>query len=139
MSKIIFYKGANQHSVSAGPNSRVVLNPGQNVVPAETWDEIVKVSEKLAKKTGKRSGVLHLMDENLIKIIGEGGEDFDFEGLNQKDAIEIIGTEISIDKLDEYYIVESDGKNRQKVIEAIDSQIETIKKADQSDADSNKS
>ena len=141
MSLIVFYKGANQHSVSAGPEHRVVLNPGQNVVEKEVWDKIVSVQEKLAKKSGKRTGVLHLIDEKLVKVIGEGeeDEDFSFDSLNQKDAIDLIGTEASIDNLDEYYIVEADGKNRPKVIEAIDAQIEKIKKADQSDADLNKS
>lgn len=138
---VVFYKGANQHSISAGPDDRVVLNPGQNIVAEETWNKIVSVQEKIAKKTGKRSGVLFLMDEDLIKVIGSGedGESFSFEDLNQKDALDVISTEISVDKLDEYYIMESDGKNRAKVLEAIDKQLEVIKKAEKTDADSNKS
>lgn len=137
MTIIVFYKGANQHSVSAGATDRVVLNPGQNVVAKAVWEKIVSVQEKIAKKSGVRSGVLHLMDEGLIKIIGDN--DVSFGDLNQKDAIEIINSESVLDNLDEYYITEDDGKNRAKVIEAIDKQIEKIKKADQEDADSNKS
>ena len=49
---------------------------------------------------------------------------------SQKDAIELIGIEISVDKLETLYVTESDNKNREKVLAAIDSQIEKIKKAD---------
>lgn len=130
---VVFYKGANQHSVSAGPGDRVVLNPGQNVVIEETWNKIVKHSEKEKKENGKATGVCLLIEEDLVKIFGEGEDEngVDYEKLNQKDAIELIKTEISIDKLETLFVTESDNKNREKVLTAIETQIETLKKADQ--------
>jgi len=96
---VIFYKGANQHSVSAGPTDRIVLNPGQNVVDEEMWNKIVSMSEKEMKANkGRATGVCRLLEEELVKVFGEGEESgVDFEKLNQKDAIELIGSEISIE------------------------------------------
>jgi len=107
---VIFYKGANQHSVSAGPTDRIVLNPGQNVVDEEMWNKIVSMSEKEMKANkGRATGVCRLLEEELVKVFGEGEESgVDFEKLNQKDA----------------------DKNREKVLAAIDKQIDKLKKAD---------
>ena len=129
---VIFYKGANQHSVSAGPSDKVVLNPGQNVVDEATWGKIVSTSEKEMKKNKRASGVCRLMEEGLVKVFGEGEDEsgVDFEKLNQKDAIELIDSEIDIETLETYYVTESDDKNREKVLDAIEKQIEKLKKAD---------
>ena len=128
---IIFYKGANQHSVSAGPGDRVVLNPGQNVVNEATWNKIVKHSEKEKKENKRASGVCRLIEDGMVRVFGEGEESgVDYEKLNQKDAIELINTEISVEKLEDLYVVESDDKNREKVLTAIDKQIDKLKKAD---------
>lgn len=127
----VFYKGANQHSISAGPTDRVVLNPGQNVVDEDVWNKIVETSEKEMKANkGRASGVCRLLEEGLVKVFGEGDEGVDFEKLNQKDAIELIGSEISIEVLEDLYVTESDDKNREKVLTAIDKQIDKLKKAD---------
>ena len=136
---IIYYKGANQHSVSAGPEHRTVLNPGQNVVDDEIWNKIVECAHKEQKneKRKTKGGVLHLIEEGNIKIRESTmtGQELDIGALNQKDALELVDGETSTENLVTFLKQEKGGKTRPKVVGALESKILKIEEAEVADAE----
>lgn len=136
---IIYYKGANQHSVSAGPAHRTVLNPGQNVVDDEIWNKIVESAHKEQKneKSKTKGGVLHLMEEGKIKILESAmtGQELDIGALNQKDALELVDGETSTENLVKFLKQEKGSKARPKVVGALESKILKIEEAEVADAE----
>lgn len=131
---IIYYNGDNQHSISAGPLHRVVLNPGQNIVDDEVWKKIVESAEKEAKnpKNKTKGGVLYLQDEGLIKVLDDEmqGGHFTISAFNQKDAFELIDAEVSVDNLKEFLRQERDGKDRDKIVKKLEKKIIAIEEAE---------
>jgi len=128
MSLVVMYKGANQHSVSAGPKDRIVLNPGNNTVDRDVWGRIVKAAEK----NDEKGGVKHLEDVGLIKIIDSNDSSkIDINTLNQPEALELVEAETVIDNLINFGKQNEDGKKRPKVGEAIELRVMMIEEAEE--------
>lgn len=132
---IVVYNGANQHSISAGPDHRVVLNPGQNIVDDEVWDKIYNHAQKERdnKRSKTRGGVLYLEDEGMLEVITLNDDEFDISATPKKKAIEIINSEIDLGVLKSYQDAENAGKSRKGVLEALTAQIHLIEQANSGD------
>lgn len=139
MPPIIYYDGANQHSVSAGPKHRVVLNPGQNKVDDEVWNKITEAAEKEAANENNktRGGVTYLLENGKIKVLESAvtGNQLEIGALNQKDALELIDIETSTENLVTFLKQEKGGKARPKLIAALESKILNIEEAEAAEAE----
>jgi len=128
----VYYKGANQHSVSAGPKFRVVLNPGRNEVDDNVWAAI----EKTAKDLNEKGGITRLKKEGMILVfkteaehdaaMSGDAEVLDISEMNQKNAIEVVDAEVSDENLLDFIDQETNGKKREKVLEAINARIDLL-------------
>ncbi len=139
---LVYYKGANQHTVSAGPKHRIRLNPGKNVVDDDLWNAVLAASEKehaTSKPGGTRYGLKPMIDKGLILVV-EGDKVtentmVDLTKLTKEDALHIVENEVSTDNLAIMLEQEKTGKKRKQVLNAIETAVIKITTGEQSEAE----
>lgn len=127
---IVFYDGANIHTVSAGPTDRVRLVPGRNTVADDVW-------KRLTQPERGSESLLEMIGEGKVRVPAPKGEGegtvsqeagvFNIGEMIQSDAVEAIRNEMDLVILQLYRRQEHDRQGRRMlprriVLQAIDSQ-----------------
>lgn len=127
---IVFYDGANIHTVSAGPTDRVRLVPGRNTVADDVW-------KRLTQPERGSESLLEMIGEGKVRVQAPKGEGegtvsqeagvFNIGEMIQSDAVEAIQNEMDLEVLKTYRRQELDRERRRMlprkvVLQAIDAQ-----------------
>jgi hypothetical protein len=120
MSKIIYNNEARVHIFSSGQDELMRLYPGRNNVEDDIHAKIEKASESFRQA----------IEDGTVTVIGDA---IKMSALDQKQAIELVEMEATVDGVQELLKQESRGKKRKPVIEAATAKITAIKQAEASD------
>jgi hypothetical protein len=120
MSKIIYNNEARVHIFSAGQDELMRLYPGRNNVEDDIHAKIEKSSDSFRQA----------IEDGTVTVVGDA---IKMSALDQKQAIELVEMEATVDGVQELLKQESRGKKRKPVIEAATAKITAIKQAEASD------